>query len=65
MNVNSNHPRTIIEQIANTVNLRINRLSSCKKIFEDNKGTYNEAVYNSSFHKKCESLYLRKVNTNE
>ena len=32
--INSNRPRSIIKQIANAVNLRINRLSSLKRNFE-------------------------------
>ena len=34
INVNSNHPGCIIKQIPTAVNVRINRLSSSKRIFE-------------------------------
>ena len=32
INVNSNHPRSILKQIPNAVNQRINRLSTCKNL---------------------------------
>ena len=35
INVNSNHPKSTLKQIPNAVNLRINRLSSCRKVFEE------------------------------
>ena len=37
INVNSNYPRCIFKQIPTTVSLRINRLSSSKRIFENNR----------------------------
>ena len=33
INIDTNHPRSILKQIPNTVNQSINRLSSCKKDF--------------------------------
>ena len=33
INTDSNHPRSILKQILNAMNQRINRLSSCKKFF--------------------------------
>ena len=33
INIDSNHPRSILKQIPNAVNQRIDRLSSCKKKF--------------------------------
>ena len=62
VNVNSNHPKCIIKQIPTAVNLRINRLLSSKRIFEYNKESYNEALYNSGFNKKLEFLDLNRVN---
>ena len=35
INVSSNHPRSVLRQMPNAVNQRINKLSSCKKIFEE------------------------------
>ena len=32
MNVSSNHPLSIVKQIPNAINIRINRLSSSKNI---------------------------------
>ena len=37
MNISLNHPRSVLRQIPKAVNQRINRLSSCKKIFKENK----------------------------
>ena len=37
INISSNHPRSVLRQILNAVNQRINRLSSCKTIFEESK----------------------------
>ena len=50
-NIDSNHPRSLLKQIPNAVNQRINRLSSCKRIFENRKSIYDEAHKNSVF--KC------------
>ena len=50
INVNSKHPKSIIKLY--TVNLRINRLSSGKEVFDENKRTYNEALNNSRFQHK-------------
>ena len=65
INVNSNNPRSIIKQIPKAVNLRIDRLSSCKKIFEYYKGTYNQALYNRGFQQKLENLDFSLSNTTE
>ena len=62
INVNSNHSRCIIQQIPTAMNLRINRLSSSKSIFENNKEPYNEAQHNSCFNKKMEILDLNRTN---
>ena len=62
VNINLNHPKSIIKQIPNTVNLGINRLSSFKNIFENNKKFYNET---SSFHQKLEYLDINEINTYE
>ena len=49
INVSSNHPASIVKQIPNTINIRINRLSSSKSIFDNHKEFYNEALHNSSY----------------
>lgn len=39
-NIHLNHPKAIINQIPNTVNTRINKLSSSKTIFNQNKNQH-------------------------
>ena len=56
-----NHPRLILKQIPNAMNQRINRLSSCKKIFEESKRIYDEALKNSGFQGRLE--YMNPVNS--
>ena len=40
VNVNSNHPKTIIKQVPKTVNLRIRNLSANEKIFQESSKIY-------------------------
>ena len=56
INISSNHPRSVLRQIPNAVNQRINRLSSSKKIFEENKGRYDDALKDSGFQGTLEYL---------
>ena len=42
INVNSNHPNSIIKQVPEAVNMRISRLSSNKKIFHESSKIYIE-----------------------
>ena len=42
INVNSNHPNSIIKQVPKAVNTRISRLSSNKKIFHESSKMYIE-----------------------
>ena len=58
INTSSNHPRSVLRQIPNAVNQRINRLSSCKKIFEESKGRYDDALKDSGFQGRLEYLTL-------
>ena len=37
INVNSNHPESLVNQIPNAISIRINRLSSSKNIFNNDK----------------------------
>ena len=59
INISSNHPRSVLRQTPNAVNQRINRLSSCKKIFEENKSRYDDALKDSGF--QCRLEYLTSV----
>ena len=60
INTDSNHPRSLLKQIPNVMNQRINRLSSCKRIFEESKSIYDEALKNSGFQGRPE--YVNPVN---
>ena len=60
INVNFNHPRSIIKQIPNAVDIRINKLSSNKKIFYENNRIYDEALEKSGFKQRLEYLEVLK-----
>ena len=45
INANSNHPKAIIKQVPKAVNMRIRRLSSSKKIFQDSCKMYMETLF--------------------
>ena len=49
INVNSNHPKTIIKQVPKAVNVRIRNLSANEKIFQESSGVCMDALKNSSF----------------
>ena len=49
ISVNSNYNRSLLKQIPNAVTLRIIRLSSFKKVFEESKRAYKEALEKSGF----------------
>ena len=53
---------TIIKQISDAINIRINQLLSSKNIFNNNKDSYNEALYNSGY--KDEYLDANKHHIN-
>ena len=55
MNVNSSHPNAIIKRVPKAVNMRIRRLSSSKKIFQDSSKMYMEALKSSGF--RVEFIY--------
>ena len=44
INDNSNPPASIVKHIPNLINIRINKLSSSKNIFNNHKEFYNEAL---------------------
>ena len=52
INVNSNHPKTIIKQIPKAVNLRIRNLSANKKKFQESSKIYMDALKNSGFREE-------------
>ena len=56
INFSSNHPASIVKQIPNAINIKVNRLSSSKNIFNNHKKFYNEPIYNSGY--KNELKYL-------
>ena len=62
INISSNHPRSVLRQISNAVNQRINKLSSGKKIFEENKSRYDDVLKDSGFQGRLE--YLTPVDLN-
>ena len=49
INVNSNHPKTIIKQVQKAVNLRIRNLSANEKIFQESSKIYMDALKNNGF----------------
>ena len=55
INKNSNHPPTVLQQLAKSVSKRISETSSNEQIF---KGRYEEALKKSGFHEKLE--YVRE-----
>ena len=67
INVNTNHPSSIIKQIPKAVNMRTRRLSSNKKSFHERSKMYFEALKNCGF--KEEFIYLEpkkmKPNNND
>lgn len=49
INVNSNHPPSIIKQLPKSINKRINELSSNKDIFESSAKFYDDALKTSGY----------------
>ena len=47
---NSNHPKRILENIPKSVNLRLSKISSDKKVFDSTKGPYQEALIKSGYN---------------
>ena len=58
INVNSNHPKTIIKQVPKAVNLRICKLSTNEKNFKESSKMYIDALKNSGF--KEEFRYIEE-----
>ena len=51
---NSNHPRSILQNIPKSVNLRLSKISSDKNVFDLCKGPYQEALDKSGYNYKLE-----------
>ena len=64
INVSSNHPASIVKQIPTGINIRINRLSSSKKIFKNHKKFYNEMIYNSCYQNELKYLEANRHHKN-
>ena len=54
-----------MKQITNAVNSRINRLSSSKKVLDENKIIYYKALNNSEFQHELEYANIMNVNITE
>ena len=52
INVNSNHPKTIIKPVYKAENLRIRNLSAYEKIFQESSKLYMDALKNSGFREE-------------
>ena len=63
INVSSNHPESIVKQIPNAINIRINRLSS-ENIFNNHKEFYNEALHNSGYKNELKHLEVNRHHKN-
>ena len=58
INKNSNHPPTVLRQLAKSVSKRISETSSNEQIFKESIPIYEEALKKSGFHEKLE--YVRE-----
>ena len=52
ININSNHPKTIIKQVPKAIKLRIRNLSANEKIFQESSKIYMDALKNSGFREE-------------
>ena len=59
INVQSNHPPTIIKEVPKMVEKRLSRLSSTKEIFDEEIGIYQKALDDSGY--KTKLLYNPSV----
>ena len=58
INKYSNHPPSVLRQLAKSVTKRISETSSNEQIFKDSTTIYEEALKKSEFHEKFE--YVRE-----
>ena len=61
INIDSNHPRLILKQFPKAMNQSINRLSSCKKYFQEIKRIYDEALKSNGFQGRLK--YVNPMNS--
>ena len=61
INVNSDHPKHIIEHIPKMIAQRLSTLSSTEQIFEKNKAVYEKALQDSGY--KCTLKYQKPNKT--
>ena len=57
LNVNSNHPKHIIDHIPKMMSQRLSTLSSNEQIFEQNKSVYEKALKDSGY--ECSLKYQK------
>ena len=65
INVNSNHPKTIIKQVPKVVKMRIRSLSANEKIFQESSKIYKEALKNSVFKEEFPGFNPRSSHTKD
>ena len=58
INKNSDHPPTVLRQLAKSVSKRISEISSNEQIFKELIPIYEEGLQKSGFHEKLE--YVRE-----
>ena len=58
INKNSNHPPTVLQQLAKSVSKRISETFSNEQIFKESIRIYEEVLKKSGFHEKLE--YVRE-----
>ena len=63
IHVQSNHPRTVINQVPKSINKRLSKISSCKSKFDSCKGDYESALKDSGY--KCELNYEEEMREEE
>ena len=54
VNIESNHPRKVLENIPLGINKRLSRISASKEIFEKAKPAYEDALHKSGYNHKLE-----------
>ena len=62
VNRNSNHPKSILDKIPHSINIRINRLSANNSIFKNNKSFYDEALKESGYTKNLQYIGKPELN---
>ena len=61
INVKSNHPPNIIENLPESISRRINKLSSDKIVFHNSKELFNNALFNSGFEKTEDKILYGSI----